>query len=112
MRRGWIGVDFDGTLVVDDLSGEEEPVPLMLSRVKRWLDEGQEVRIVTARVGSNRGSMDADNQRDHIEEWCRAYLGLVLKVTAEKDYEMIELWDDRAVQVIKNTGKRVGNHKR
>ena len=29
-----------------------EPIPLMLERVKKWLSEGIEVRIVTARVAS------------------------------------------------------------
>jgi hypothetical protein len=27
-------------------------------------------------------------------------------VTREKDFAMIELWDDRAVQVVTNTGER------
>lgn len=49
-NRGWIGVDLDGTLAhYDGWKGEThigKPIPLMLARVKRWLAEGKEVRIV------------------------------------------------------------------
>lgn len=52
---GWIGVDLDGTLAMyDGFKGPEhigDPVPKMLERVKKWLAEGREVRIFTARVG-------------------------------------------------------------
>lgn len=36
-----------------------------------------------------------------------ADLGRVLIITNEKDYGMIELWDDRCVQVEINTGRRM-----
>ena len=38
------------------------------------------------------------------ERWCEEHIGARLEVTATKDFEMIELWDDRCVQVIMNTG--------
>lgn len=41
-----------------------------------------------------------------IEEWCRKHIGEVLPVVCTKDFGMVELWDDRCVQVIPNTGKR------
>lgn len=99
--RGWIGVDFDGTLAVHDTG---EPIPAMVERVKRWVAEGQEVRIVTARV--NQPVLKGQNpiQRQYVERWCRRYLGVTLKVTASKDPYMIELWDDRAVHVVRDTG--------
>src|SRR5207344_2652938 len=54
MSEGWIGVDLDGTLAYyDQWRGPEhigEPVPAMLERVQRWLAEGKDVRIFTARV--------------------------------------------------------------
>ena len=31
-----------------------------------------------------------------------------LEITNAKDMDMIELWDDRCVQVIPNTGKPIG----
>ena len=41
-----------------------------------------------------------------IKEWCLKHIGQKLEVTNVKDFGMIELWDDRAVQVIPNTGRR------
>ncbi len=117
---GWIGVDLDGTLAkYNGWNGGQigEPVPAMVERVKKWLAEGAEVRVFTARVGFGAGysaesgrSDDADFAREQtklIEDWCEKHIGQKLKVTAVKDFTMIELWDDRAVQVIPNTGIRV-----
>ena len=104
---GWIGVDLDGTLAeYGGWQGAEHigaPIPAMLERVKRWLAEGREVRIFTARVAHG----DRQGTRELIEAWCREHIGQVLAVTNEKDYGMVELWDDRCVQVIPNTGKPV-----
>lgn len=117
---GWIGVDLDGTLAVYSgwNNGEiGEPVPAMVERVKRWLSECQDVRIFTARVGvSGEYSSDslrtaneefASEQTQVIGDWCEKHIGQRLKITAIKDFTMIELWDDRAVQVEPNTGRRV-----
>lgn len=103
---GWYGVDFDGTLAkkTDDLS-LGEPVDNMIRKVKEWLSQGKEVRIVTARVSSI--ADDAESQRDMIEIWCKNFVGQVLPVTAEKDMFMIELWDDRVVQVVPDAGKSI-----
>lgn len=108
--NGWIGVDLDGTLAhYDGWHGPThigEPVPLMLERVKAWLAAGRDVRIFTARVCSR-------PMTEHllivaaINEWCRTHLGQVLQITCAKDLSMVELWDDRAVQVEPNTGRRV-----
>jgi len=53
MSNGWIGVDLDGTLAVhmgvwDGSIGP--PIYPMVDRVRRWIKEGREVRIITARV--------------------------------------------------------------
>jgi len=109
MSKGWIGVDLDGTLAkYDGWQGADhigEPILIMLTRVKTWLDEGKIVKIFTARVSSN--NPDADMAREKIIEWCSKHIGISLEVTAEKDYGMIELWDDRCVQIIPNTGKTI-----
>jgi hypothetical protein len=101
-QAGWIGVDLDGTLAY--YNGDHEtigpPIPAMLARVKAWLAEGREVRIFTARA------IDPRAKRD-IQDWCLEYIGAPLAVTNKKDPAMIELWDDRAVQVEKNTGDPV-----
>lgn len=106
---GWIGVDFDGTLAYYDGWTHQlgDPIPVMLDRVKEWLAEGKTVKIVTARVSKTTRdpSKDVEQQRNLIQLWCLAYLGQTLEVTCEKDYGMIELWDDRARRVETNTGR-------
>lgn len=104
--NGWVGVDLDGTLAHYDVwKGADHigvPVPRMLERVKLWLSEGMDVRIMTARVSLN--NTDRDIALAAIKKWCIEHIGMELPVTWEKDYRMISLWDDRAVQVIPNTG--------
>lgn len=113
MGGGWIGVDLDGTLAhYDEWRGVKhigEPVPAMLERVRGWLAEGREVRIFTARVCDNDDLPDAPMvARGIIRNWLFEHGltvgGVPLQVTNVKDYQMVELWDDRAVQVEQNTG--------
>lgn len=105
--RGWIGVDLDGTLAVyDRWKGEThigEPIPRMVERVKAWLNEGQTVKIMTARV-SMRTPEELAPVVGAIVKWLHAQGLPTLDITCVKDMHMIELWDDRAVQVVKNTG--------
>lgn len=120
---GWIGVDLDGTLArYDGWQGEDhigEPIPPMLERVKNWVASGVDVRIFTARVDGGEAAIamgDANGERfrdvarvrGYIEAWCLKHVGKVLPVTNKKDYGMIQLWDDRAVQVEPNTGRIIG----
>lgn len=109
---GWTGVDLDGTLAHYEgwvnAVHIGAPVPAMLERVKRWLAEGREVRIFTARVSGEREGVDVATTRKLIEDWCELHVGQRLQVTCEKDFGMVELWDDRAVRVQFNTGKRIG----
>lgn len=101
-HKGWIGVDFDGTLAKYDGWVHEthvgDPIPAMVERVKGWLAQGKQVKIFTARAHSPE-SVEA------IEKWCLEHLGQRLPVTNVKDFQMIELWDDRAIRVQSNTGK-------
>ena len=117
-RIGWIGVDLDGTLALTCSNTREigAPIAPMLARVHDWLDQGLEVRIVTARVGASGvvlrdGTVDdqrnAERQRALIDAWCVEHVGQSLPITASKDIRMLELWDDRAVQVVTNAGNRV-----
>lgn len=107
----WIGVDLDGTLASYDCNavwkGPDDigaPVQPMVERVRRWIDNGVTVKIVTARAAPGR---DRHLYVQPVIEWCRRHIGFDLEVTAYKDGGMIELWDDRAVQVECNTGRRV-----
>ena len=103
MSHGWVGVDLDGVLAhYDGWHGEDhigEPIPAMLDRVKAWIAEGIDVRIFTARANSD--------DRFALEEWCLKHIGCALPITATKDYQMVTLYDDRCVQMEKNTGRRV-----
>jgi hypothetical protein len=130
MNNGWIGVDLDGTLfhyekwVGWNVFGE--PIQPMVDRVRQWLNEGKEVRIVTARVGlPTHVSGGRNYYRVSAEKSCRVtkmkfsdsmmvaaiQKHLVkhdlpaLPVQCYKDVNMIEFWDDRAVQVVPNTGR-------
>lgn len=104
----WIGVDLDGTLAEyhgPSQAGIGAPVPAMVERVRKWLAAGIEARIITARVSSKVDVTNRYYQLRMIQTFCEQHLGRKLEVTAEKDYEMLELWDDRAVGVECNTGR-------
>ena len=110
---GWIGVDLDGTLATyngwQGVGHIGDPIPEMLARVKAWLAEGRTVKIFTARVHGHGALMlggDAVDAITPIKEWCKRHIGRELEITNVKDFGMIELWDDRAIQVIPNTGRR------
>lgn len=90
--NGWVGYDHIG-----------EPIGSMVSRVKTWLSEGKVVVIFTARA------YPPDNNEHsvgYIKKWCVKHIGVELPVTCIKTPNMSELWDDRCVQVIPNTGVR------
>lgn len=108
--KGWVGVDLDGTLAYyPEGSGINDigpPIPAMLDRVKKWLGYGYRVKILTARLGDVHASA---GQVKLIQDWCELHTGHRLEVTATKDYAMVELWDDRAVRVERNTGAMLSN---
>lgn len=117
---GWIGVDLDGTLAHYDgwrgLGHIGEPVGPMIDRVKGWIDDGVEVRIFTARAFLAQSEPDPVKRSQleeevirPIQDWCIKHVGFPLVVTCVKDFSMVELWDDRAVQVEMNTGRRIGD---
>jgi hypothetical protein len=109
-RKGWYGCDLDGTLAFyDGWHGDSHigpPIPKMVARLKAHLARGDTVKIVTARVGGD----DAEEIAFHtkrIQAYCLEHLGQALEVTCKKDYGMITLYDDRATQIIPNTGTTV-----
>ncbi len=103
---GWIGVDLDGTLAhYDEWSGPDhigDPIEGMEVRVRAWIAVGRRVKIMTARA-------DREENILPIQNWLvrNKFVwedGTPLEITNKKDFQMIQLWDDRAVQVIPNTG--------
>lgn len=105
MPGGWIGVDLDSTLAhYEGWNGGEigQPIAPMMDRVRHWLADGVEVRIMTARACQRE---DRELQITRVQDWLEKHGLPRLKVTAEKDFRMICLWDDRAVSVEPNTGR-------
>ena len=100
--QGWIGVDLDGTLAeyTGDISYIGKPILPMLDRVKKWIADSSEDRILTARAGAKASCKQ-------IRSWLRNVGLPELPITDRKDFSTIALWDDRAEQVICNTGEVV-----
>lgn len=102
---GWRGVDLDCTLAKYPTPGGlnqiGEPIKPMLNMVLDWLNAGEDIRIFTARA------VDPE-QVLLVEAWCLEHLGRKIPVTNVKDFGMICLYDDRAVQVERNTGRLLG----
>lgn len=112
---GWIGVDLDGTLAeYTGWTGNPyhigKPIPRMIERVHQWLREGKQVWIFTARVCPHpwieNDHEELEKIRSTISSWSQLHIGQALPIVYSKNQSMIELWDDRAVQVIPNTGLR------
>ena len=100
-NNNWIGVDLDGTLAqYDEWKGIEhigEPIQPMMARVNAWVAKGVIVKIFTARAG-------VPEQIPFIHAWLEKHGLPRLEVTNIKDFAMVELWDDRCIQVVSNTG--------
>ena len=105
--KGWVGVDADKTLFEYnsgsfrvDIFGK--PIPQMVARIRMHIEDGDEVRLFTARVADP----DWESRGKKAWEQISQYLfGTVLEATNIKDYEMVLLYDDKAVQIIPNTGE-------
>ena len=74
---------------------------------KEMARKGQDVRIFTSRVNPYHRRIEALRARRTIEAWSKRHLGRVLPVTHEKDWDMVLLFDDKARQVERNTGRVV-----
>lgn len=103
-RRGWVGVDLNGTLARYDEGQPSNhigvPVPKMLARVRAWLDQTITVKVVTVRAND-------PVQILKIRQWLDGQGLQEVEITDRKDPDCREMWDDRAVQVVPNTGEMV-----
>lgn len=102
--REWIGVDLDGTLAEyskwKGIAHIGKPIPLMKQRVLSWIEKGSTVKVFTARASVPEGIAP-------VQKWLSKHGLPELEVTNQKDFLMLELWDDRAIQVVHNTGKAI-----
>lgn len=105
----WTGVDLDGTLAIHGVWMGPlhigKPIPKMVARVKAMLAAGNRVKVFTARMCEPDPDLRAAIGVA-IGDWTERVVGQRLEATNQKDYDMVELFDDRAVQIIGNTGVR------
>jgi translation initiation factor 2 alpha subunit (eIF-2alpha) len=107
-QTGWIGFDLDGTLAkYDGWQGVDhigEPVPLMVQRIRDYIEKGVVCKIFTARVCTHQDDYTIKQIEDIIKDWCEKHIGYRIAVTNQKDFGMIKLYDDRCQRVEENTG--------
>lgn len=108
-------VDFDKTLAEFNLNGAEyvpgktgNPIPKMVNRVRRWLEEGDEIIILTARMWSGKSADILALEKRGIEKFCIDNFGQIFEVTSEKSPHIDFIYDDKAIRVEENTGEIVG----
>ncbi len=103
-KHAAIAVDLDGTLAHHDgrpFDPEHigEPVPRMLAKVKKFLKDGEEVVILTARATEEKNIPP-------IKAWLKKHgLEAIKRITNEKTPDIETLYDDIAVGIRRNTGK-------
>ena len=100
-KEEWYGVDLDGTLAYLDASIFPiigKLVPLIFEKVKDLLRLNFRVKIFTARASEV-------DEITRIRKWLKENgLPNNLEITNIKDYNCVQIWDDKARQVIFNTG--------
>ena len=97
-----IACDLDGTLAYyTTYKGQGvigKPITMMVDRVKKWINDGEEVVIFTARAHDPK-------EVEIIKKWCKDNVGKELEVTNIKKPEFSVFYDDRAEKIERNTGK-------
>lgn len=98
-----IAVDLDGTLAHHTKYEKGvigKPIIPMLNRVKKWIKAGKLVKIFTARAGDK-------TDVNAIKAWFKENDLPELEITNKKTPDMEVFYDDRAIQVKKNSGELV-----
>lgn len=103
---GWVGFDLDGTLAVyDRWRGIEHvgaPIKPIVAILREMVAEGRPVKIFTARVADEKSAPEV---RRHVWAWLEKQGLPPIEITNIKDFQMISLYDDRAIQVVPNEGR-------
>lgn len=119
-KDSWIGFDLDGTIAEHDLENDYDPnvignpIPNMIEKLKEYLSKGIKCKILTARVSGLHNNFNKEARDEAIasywviEDWIKKHLGYILEITSSKDYNMLWFYDDRCVQVERDTGKIIG----
>lgn len=99
--HGHTAFDLDGTLAKKEspfnIDSVGEPIEKMMKVLRRHLDAGDKVKILTARAHG--GKIDA------VKDWLKDQGLPDLEITCEKDPSMAVLYDDRAVSVKSDKGE-------
>lgn len=77
-----------------------DPLPFISDDIKKWLRQGHIIKICTARVSDG----NIEKKVKQVQDWCEEHYNFRPEVTNRKHYEMDYLFDDRAKQMIPNTG--------
>lgn len=110
-------VDLDSTLAYYDGWVDPlyigEPITLMVNKVKNFIKQGKKVIIFTARITESYSGRELSQKEifdidQAIKSWCELHIGKRLLVTNKKTLYAEAIYDDRAIQVDKNTGKILG----
>ena len=109
-EQKWIGFDLDGTLALyDGWKGNQhigEPIPKIVAIAKELHSKGERIKIFTARVSPKSwGEATLKDIQEAIWKWCDRNLGFRPEITCEKDRWMLDFYDDRCHEVIKNSGE-------
>lgn len=111
-NKKYIAFDLDGTLARheprESTDHVGEPIPSMVELARSYLLSGRHVRVITARVAPVYD--DAAEQVTLVKEWLAKHvthdMPYEIQVQAHKCGRMELLYDDRAIQVVRNTGER------
>lgn len=120
-RRPWYGFDLDGCAAKSiepfDAGRIGEPIASIVDLMYEMMRQSKRIKIFTARVcetgqlshisGHIADRAFADWQHSLITLWNKRNLGRDIEVTCIKDFLCLEIYDDRAWRVAKNTGKIV-----
>ena len=102
-----LAVDLDGTLAEyhgwQGINHIGKVIPKMRDRVLAWQAKGITIVVFTARVSGD----DAEEvimATKFISNWIIANGMAAMEITCIKKKQFKQIWDDRAIQIIPNTG--------
>jgi len=103
-----VAFDLDGVLALhgprEKESGEiGKPISSMIKKLKEFLAAGYNVVVFSARLGQG----DRREITREIGNWTMKHIGVRLPVTDVKSADWECFFDDKAVQVIRNSGMTV-----